>query len=126
VVAISTPLLVLGIPIFDILYTTVSRVRNGQVKSVKEWLEYAGRDHFHHRLMHLGLGVRQTVWFIVLLNVCLGLGAWTMRRTVTSVGTWLLLAQSVMVFAIVVVLMLLGRDIADNRPGRGSRVGDGG
>jgi UDP-GlcNAc:undecaprenyl-phosphate GlcNAc-1-phosphate transferase len=115
VVAFSTPLLVLGIPIFDIVYTTISRIRNGSVTNVRQWLEYSGRDHFHHRLMHLGLGVEQTVGFIVLLNVCLGLGAWTMRRTVTSVGTWLLLAQSVIVLLIVVVLMRLGRDIVDTR-----------
>jgi len=110
VVAFSTPLLVLGIPIFDIIYTTISRVKNGTVTSVKEWLECTGKDHFHHRLMHLGLGVEHTVGFIVLLNICLGLGAWTMRRTVTPVGTWLLLAQSVIVLIIVVVLMLLGRE----------------
>ena len=117
-VAISTPLLVLGIPIFDIIYTTVSRIRNGSVTSVKEWLDYTGKDHFHHRLMHLGLKVEYTVAFIVLLNVCLGLGAWTMRRTVTSVGTWLLLAQSVIIFIIVVVLMVLGRELTDKKAGK--------
>lgn len=114
-VAFSTPLLVLGIPIFDIIYTTVSRVRNGQVASVKEWLEYTGKDHFHHRLMNLGLGVEQTVGFIVLLNVCLGLGAWTIRHTASTAGTWLLLAQSVMIFLIVVVLMLLGRELTTGK-----------
>lgn len=110
-VAFSTPLLVLGIPIFDIIYTTVSRIRNGSVRSVREWLEYAGKDHFHHRLMKLGLGVPQTVGFIVLLNICLGLGAWTIRHTASTAGTWLLLAQSVLIFLIVVVLMLLGREV---------------
>ncbi|HCC47565.1 MAG TPA: hypothetical protein DEQ38_05540, partial [Elusimicrobia bacterium] len=108
-VAFSTPLLVLGIPIFDIIYTTVSRIRNGSVAGVKEWLEYTGKDHFHHRLMKLGLDVPQTVGFIMLLNVCLGLGAWTIRHTASTAGTWLLLAQSVLIFLIVIVLMLLGR-----------------
>ncbi|OGR63218.1 MAG: hypothetical protein A2X31_10955 [Elusimicrobia bacterium GWB2_63_22] len=114
-VSFSTPLLVLGIPIFDIIYTTVSRVRNGQVAGVKEWLEYTGKDHFHHRLMKLGLGVEQTVGFIVLLNVCLGLGAWTIRHTASTLGTWLLLWQSVLIFLIVVVLMLLGREITPEK-----------
>jgi hypothetical protein len=85
---------------------------------VKEWLDYTGKDHFHHRLMYLGLNVEYTVGFIVLLNVCLGLGAWTMRRTVTSVGTWLLLAQSVIIFVIVVVLMVLGRELTGNKAGK--------
>jgi UDP-GlcNAc:undecaprenyl-phosphate GlcNAc-1-phosphate transferase len=117
VVAISTPLLVLGIPIFDIIYTTVSRIKNGSVTNLREWLEHTGKDHFHHRLMCLGFKVEHTVGFIVLLNICLGLGAWTMRRTVTSVGTWLLLAQSVIIFVIVVVLMLLGREITGKQEG---------
>ncbi len=109
-VSLSTPLLVLGIPIFDVIYTTISRVRNGSIRSVKEWLDYTGRDHFHHRLMKLGMGVEQTVGFITLLNVCLGLGAWNIRHTASTPGTWLLLAQSVLIFLIVVALMILGRD----------------
>ena len=116
-VSLSTPLLVLGIPIFDIIYTTISRVRNGSVTNVKEWLEYAGKDHFHHRLMKLGLSVEQTVGFIVLLNICIGLGAWTVRHTVSTLSTWLLLTQSVLIFLIVIVLMLLGRDITEDKKG---------
>jgi UDP-GlcNAc:undecaprenyl-phosphate GlcNAc-1-phosphate transferase len=111
-VSLSTPLLILGIPIFDIIYTTISRIRNGSVTSVKEWLEYTGRDHFHHRLIKLGFGVRQTVGFILLLNVCLGMGAWSIRHTISALDTWLLLFQSVLIFLIVVALMLLGREVS--------------
>ena len=118
-VSFSTPLLVLGIPIFDIIYTTVSRVRNGSVSTLREWLEYTGKDHFHHRLMKLGLGVEQTVGFIVLLNVCLGMGAWTIRHTASTLGTWLLLWQSVLIFLIVVVLMLLGREVTPEKEKHG-------
>ncbi|MDD5210291.1 MAG: MraY family glycosyltransferase [Elusimicrobiales bacterium] len=114
-VSISTPLLILGIPIFDIIYTTISRVRNGSVRSVKEWLEYAGKDHFHHRLMKLGMSVEQTVGFIVVLNICLGLGAWNIRHTASTAGTWLLLAQSVLIFLIVVALMILGREVTGGK-----------
>ncbi|HBA60939.1 MAG TPA: hypothetical protein DCZ92_08980 [Elusimicrobia bacterium] len=110
-VSFSTPLLILGIPIFDIIYTTVSRLRNGSVTSLRGWLEYTGKDHFHHRLMKLGLTVEQTVSFIMLLNICLGLGAWTIRHAASTLGTWLLLTQSVLIFLIVVALMLLGREL---------------
>lgn len=116
-VSISTPLLILGVPIFDIIYTTISRVRNGSVRSVKEWLEYAGKDHFHHRLMKLGMSVEQTVGFIVVLNICLGLGAWNIRHTASTAGTWLLLAQSVLIFLIVVALMILGREVTGGEEG---------
>ncbi|MEA3307430.1 MAG: MraY family glycosyltransferase, partial [Elusimicrobiota bacterium] len=63
IVALSTPILILGIPIFDIIYTTISRMKNGKITNVREWLEYASTDHFHHRLMNLGLGVESTVGF---------------------------------------------------------------
>ncbi|PIU20395.1 MAG: hypothetical protein COT18_02485 [Elusimicrobia bacterium CG08_land_8_20_14_0_20_59_10] len=114
-VSFSTPLLVLGIPIFDIIYTTVSRIRNGSVRSVKDWLEYTGKDHFHHRLLKLGLSVEQTVGFIMLLNICLGLGAWTIRHAASTLGTWLLLTQSVLIFLIVVFLMVLGRELTSDK-----------
>jgi hypothetical protein len=68
--------------------------------------------------MKLGLGVEQTVGFIVLLNICLGLGAWTIRHTASTAGTWLLLTQSVLIFMIVVALMLLGRDISPEKEKR--------
>jgi UDP-GlcNAc:undecaprenyl-phosphate GlcNAc-1-phosphate transferase len=110
-VAISTPLLILGIPIFDMIYTTVSRVKNGSVRTFRQWLEYAGRDHFHHRLMHLGLSDRQMVVFVWVLNLCLGIGALVIRDTGTK-GSVLLLIQSVIIFLIIVVLMLLGRQLA--------------
>jgi UDP-GlcNAc:undecaprenyl-phosphate/decaprenyl-phosphate GlcNAc-1-phosphate transferase len=108
-VAVSTPLLILGIPIFDMIYTTVSRIKNGSVKTFIQWLEYAGKDHFHHRLMHLGFSQVQTVGLILLLNFCLGLGALTLRETGTR-GSIFLLSQSVLIFLIVVALMLRGRN----------------
>jgi UDP-GlcNAc:undecaprenyl-phosphate GlcNAc-1-phosphate transferase len=114
IIALSTPLLILGIPIFDMIYTTVSRINNGSVRTFKQWLEFAGRDHFHHRLMNLGLSVPQSVFFILLLNVCLGLGAMVMRGTDTM-HCILLGVQGVLVFVIIVVLMIRGAEL-----GRGS------
>ncbi len=109
VVALSTPLLVLGVPIFDMIYTTVSRIRNKKVKTVKEWLEYVGKDHFHHRLMKLGLNVPRSVGFILLVNICLGLSA-LIIRSAGPLGSILLILQASGIFVIVVVLMLLGRE----------------
>jgi UDP-GlcNAc:undecaprenyl-phosphate/decaprenyl-phosphate GlcNAc-1-phosphate transferase len=114
-VALSTPILILGIPIFDIIYTTISRIKNGKVTNLKEWLEYASTDHFHHRLMNLGLGVKSTVGFILLLNICLGLSAWTMRHTDSTLGTVFLLFQAVLIFIVVVILMLMGREVTGKK-----------
>lgn len=107
--AMSTPLLILSIPIFDMIYTTISRVRNGLVHNVKEWLEYTGKDHFHHRLMNLGLNVPQTVGFILMVNLSLGLASVTVRQMATPIGALLLMCQALLIFLMIVVLMLLGR-----------------
>ncbi|MBI4051259.1 MAG: undecaprenyl/decaprenyl-phosphate alpha-N-acetylglucosaminyl 1-phosphate transferase [Elusimicrobia bacterium] len=112
VVALSTPVLILGIPIFDMTYTTLARVRRGAVRTLKEWLEFVGRDHFHHRLIKLGMNTSEAVGFILLVNCCLGLGALVIRYTVSGFGSILLLVQTVLIFAIIVVLMLLGREIS--------------
>ncbi len=109
-VGMSTPLLILGVPIFDMIYITLSRIRRGDVKNLREWIEYVGRDHFHHRLMSLGLSQKQTVFFILTVNLILGLGALTMHYTSSTYGALLLVAQSTLVFIVVVFLMLLGRE----------------
>jgi UDP-GlcNAc:undecaprenyl-phosphate GlcNAc-1-phosphate transferase len=108
-VALTTPLLVLSIPIFDMIYTTVSRIKNGKVNNVKQWLEYVGKDHFHHRLMNLGMTEKQTVAFILVLNLCLGLASVTIRHTDTSLGAGLLMFQAFLIFIMITSLMLLGR-----------------
>jgi UDP-GlcNAc:undecaprenyl-phosphate/decaprenyl-phosphate GlcNAc-1-phosphate transferase len=109
VAALSTPLLVLAVPVFDMIYTTVSRVKNGQVRTVKEWIEFTGRDHFHHRLMNVGLSQTQTVWFILVVTLCLGLAALMLRGAATTGDAALMLAQAFLIFIIITVLMRLGR-----------------
>lgn len=108
VVSFSTPLLVLGVPIFDMIYTTISRFKNGSVRTIKEWLEFVGKDHFHHRLVTLGLLEKHAVMFILLITFCLGLGAIVIRQLK---GFWaiFLLLQSIIIFFIITILMRLGR-----------------
>lgn len=108
IVALSTPMLILGVSIFDMIYTTVSRVKNGQVKTVREWLEYVGKDHFHHRLMQLGFSERRAVFFIVLITTVIGMSALIIPRA-GGAGAVLLLAQAFCIFIMVVMLMLTGR-----------------
>ena len=57
--------------------------------------------------MNLEFYGRQTVLFILVVNMCLGLGALVIRDTGTK-GSLLLLIQSVIIFLIIVVLMLVG------------------
>ena len=106
--SLCSPLLILGIPIFDIIYITIARIHRGAVRSVRQWLEHVDRDHFHHRLMNFGMTVEESVGFILLVNTCLGLAAWTIHYTQSSTASMLLILQCLCIFAIVVVLMQKG------------------
>ncbi len=52
---IATALLVMGVPIVDVAWLIVSRLRRGESPA------HGGRDHLHHRLLELGLAERQIV-----------------------------------------------------------------
>jgi len=60
-VTFSASLLILGIPILDMILITVLRVKEEKVRNLKQWIDYAGKDHLSHRLVRLGLSQRGTV-----------------------------------------------------------------
>lgn len=113
-VALSVPLLVLGVPIFDMIYITAARIKQRKVTNFRSWIEYVGKDHLHHRLFNLGFGQRQVVFFIYMLSLCLGLSAVALTSTFTPplrarVGftntAVLLLLQAALIFLVITILM---------------------
>jgi len=107
-VALGLPLLILSVFIFDVIYISVSRIYRGQVKNIKEWIEYTGKDHLHHRLVALGLTEVQTVLFIFLITACLGITGIILRAT-GDIVIYLEILQALLIFAIIVILMRTGR-----------------
>jgi UDP-N-acetylmuramyl pentapeptide phosphotransferase/UDP-N-acetylglucosamine-1-phosphate transferase len=63
---LATALLVLGVPIIDMAWLIISRVRHGRSAA------HAGRDHLHHRLIALGFSQRQVVALYYLLSTMFG------------------------------------------------------
>ena len=112
IVALSIPLLLLAVPIFDFIYVTIARVLKGEVKSLKEWMEYVGTDHFHHRLLSIGFSQRQTAFFIYMIVMVFAFGALVLKKATTFQAV-LLLLQSVFVLIIVTVLMVVGKKHLD-------------
>jgi len=110
-VALSTPVLVLGVSIFDMIYITVARVKRRDVRTLKQWIDFVGKDHFHHRLMRLGLSERAAVAFIALVTIVLGVSA-LLIPLAGQIGALLLLFQAFCIFIIVVILMLSGRELS--------------
>jgi len=107
-VATSVPVLILSVCIFDMIYTTVSRIRNGSVRNFREWLEYTGKDHLHHRLNFLGFSERETVFVICAISMILGLSAIVLRNA-SAFEAILLLVQATMIYIVIVGLMLVAR-----------------
>ena len=102
---IIVPLLILGVPIFDTTFITVTRIADGRIRTFREWLEYTGRDHFHHRLLNLGLNRFDTVGFICLLSAILALSAIILMGADSALAI-LSLLQSVIIFSIIGRFML--------------------
>ncbi|UVT14205.1 MAG: undecaprenyl/decaprenyl-phosphate alpha-N-acetylglucosaminyl 1-phosphate transferase [Nitrospira sp.] len=108
IVSFSNPLLIFGVLIYDMIHITVERIVTGKVKSVKDWLDYVGKDHLHHRLER-ALGSRQaSVAMIFLFTICLGLAALALRQAGTMEAV-VLLIQAGLIAAMITVLEVSGR-----------------
>ena len=107
-VSLLTPMLILGVPLFDIAFVGVVRVVTGKVHSLAEWLAYTGRDHIHHRFQALGLTKAQSVLLILFIATTLGLSA-ILLKDATPHEVVLVLVQAACVLAIVAILEGVGR-----------------
>ncbi len=108
IVSLSCPILILALLIYDMIYITISRIYYGKVHNFKEWIEYTGKDHLHHRLMALGLSSVQAVAVICFMSLLLALSAIQVRTTsVESLGLEFLQASAVLV--LISILMIAGR-----------------
>ena len=108
IVSVSTPILIFGILIYDMVHTTIERIYLGKVRTVKEYFEYVGKDHMHHRLERV-LGSRtETVFMIFLLSIALGL-AGVVLRNARTVDALFLLLQATIIVVVVSILERRGR-----------------
>lgn len=108
VIKLAIPIIILGVPIFDMVFTTVMRIKEKKISNVIEWLKYTGRDHFHHRLMDLGLTQTGTVFFIYFVNILLGISAIMASNEEAVVGV-LAVIQAAIIFVGAAVLMIVGK-----------------
>ena len=66
-VAFITPILILGLPIFDTAFAMIRRFKNGKP------IMGADRGHIHHRLIDLGLTQKRTVIFLYTVGIVFGI-----------------------------------------------------
>lgn len=88
--AIVAPIIVLGVPIFDMLFAIVRRLIKGQ------GIMTADKDHIHHRLLRSGMSHKQVVLSLYIATSLLGIIA----VAIAKVALWqiILLALAIIAF----------------------------
>jgi UDP-GlcNAc:undecaprenyl-phosphate GlcNAc-1-phosphate transferase len=103
IVSFASPVLIFWILISDMVYITIRRVMRKKVHNLREWIEYVGKDHLHHRL-YIGLGDKtKAVLFIYAFTVTLGISALVLRQADT-LNAILLLIQAVFIVVLGTIL----------------------
>ena len=108
VVALVSPLLIFWILIFDMVHITVDRILTGKVLNFRQWIEYVGKDHLHHRLAQVLGSNKRSVLFIYLLSLCLGISAVALRDA-RLMDAILHISQAVIMVVLITFLERRGR-----------------
>lgn len=108
IVALISPLLIFWILIFDMVHITVDRIRTGKVSNFRQWIEYVGKDHLHHRLANVLGSNKRSVVFIYLLSLCWGMSAMALRNA-RVFDAILLISQAVIMVVLITFLERRGR-----------------
>lgn len=69
IVSFAVPFLVLGLPLFDSVFTIIRRLHSGKSPF------YADRGHVHHRLIDMGLNQKQAVTVLYAVSIAMGITA---------------------------------------------------
>ena len=118
---LAVPVLLLGVPIFDTAFVTVTRRLSGRPMSV------GGKDHTSHRLVALGLSERRAV--ILLYAVCIVFGSialLALRADIFVIGTLVILAIIViLIFGIFLGQSKLYQEVQSGAAGNGRDRSEG-
>lgn len=103
-VGVVIPLIILGVAVFDTIFTYIMRFREGKIKKLDHLLTYAGKDHFHHYLHEVGLSEKAVVITIFLITLCLGLDSIALRNA-RKIDAIILLFQCALILSMIGVFM---------------------
>jgi UDP-GlcNAc:undecaprenyl-phosphate GlcNAc-1-phosphate transferase len=98
---IITPILILGVPLFDTFSVMAIRIAEGRS------IFAADKRHFSHRLVDLGMSHRQAVVLVWLVTIATAMPA-TLLSGLFLHEALTLLAQEAILFLIIVLLMRAG------------------
>ena len=110
----------MGTPIFDTTFTTLMRVKQGKVRSLREWIECGDRDHIQDYLVGLRIGRNSAVLVLYVVTFWLGLAAVNLKNA-TGMNAVLQVVQSVVIFLLMSFFMVfVQRKYTEIEQGAGS------
>jgi UDP-GlcNAc:undecaprenyl-phosphate/decaprenyl-phosphate GlcNAc-1-phosphate transferase len=95
--AISVPIVILAIPLFDMATVIAIRIKRGKP------IYLGDKNHISHRLVELGLDHHQAVLMIYLFCFCTGMGALVLHRLTLTLQLIVLLQVGI-IFSIIILL----------------------
>ena len=95
IVTLIIPVLVLGVPIFDIVFAVFRRTRKG-ISIFK-----ADRGHLHHQLASMGLGQRRSVLMIYGISAVMGIAAILFSRDLFLEALFLFFAAILFIIVLI-------------------------
>lgn len=104
IAALATPVLIYSVLIYDMIQTTVARIASGKVRSFRDWIDYTGRDHIHHRFTAVLGGPLRALALILTLALALGLSALGLRHGATALAA-LFLVHGALILIVVEILV---------------------
>jgi UDP-GlcNAc:undecaprenyl-phosphate GlcNAc-1-phosphate transferase len=102
--ALSAPILIFSVLIYDMVQTTVARIASGRVRTFQQWIDYTGRDHIHHRFSEVLGGTRRALALILTLALGVGLSALGLRAAGTGLAL-LFLLHGALILLVVEILV---------------------
>ncbi|MCJ7546602.1 MAG: undecaprenyl/decaprenyl-phosphate alpha-N-acetylglucosaminyl 1-phosphate transferase [Deltaproteobacteria bacterium] len=100
--SLAAPLLIFAVVIYDMAYINLRRIIMGEVSTIRELMEYTGKDHLHHRLHYLLGSKTKTVLTIYLLAIALGMNALLIKMAPDYF--WVLLLQALVILSFATIL----------------------
>jgi UDP-GlcNAc:undecaprenyl-phosphate GlcNAc-1-phosphate transferase len=102
--ALATPVLIFSVLIYDMVQTTLARIASGKVRTFRQWIDYTGRDHIHHRFADVLGGPRRALALILTLALGVGLSALGLRHAGSGLAL-LFLLHAALVLLVVEILV---------------------
>jgi UDP-GlcNAc:undecaprenyl-phosphate GlcNAc-1-phosphate transferase len=93
IITIIVPVIVLGVPLFDVIFAVFRRVLHGQP------ILAADKGHLHHQISHIGMGQRRTVVTLYGITSVMGVAAILLTRE--------LFLESVFLFCVAILFIIV-------------------